>query len=58
MGFFARLLVLLLLPGLGGCWALLPSPDEQSEYNLDVYFRGNPKAQALALAAEQGSQVF
>lgn len=49
------LLILLLLPGLGGCWALLPNPNQQSAYNLDLFFKGNPQAQALALAAEQGN---
>jgi hypothetical protein len=47
--------VLLLLFALGGCWAMPPpTPAQQSEYSLDQVFP-DPKAQQLALAAEQGN---
>lgn len=46
------LLVLFTLPLFGGCWAP-PTPAQQSRYSLDRFF-ADPKAQQLALAAEQG----
>jgi len=48
------LLVLSLLCGMSGCWLAPPSPASQSAYSLDRVF-SDPKAQALALAAEQGN---
>jgi len=51
-----RLILLLLVLMLGGCWALsppTPTPAQQSKYSLDRFF-ADPQAQALALAAERG----
>jgi hypothetical protein len=50
-----KLSLLVLLSLLGGCWAMPPAtPEQQSEYSLEAIFP-DPKAQQLALAAEQGN---
>ncbi|WP_266160088.1 ankyrin repeat domain-containing protein [Dyella silvatica] len=52
-----RLALLLLLLALTGCSmpsAASPTPSQESEYDLGAFFK-DPKAQALALAAEHGN---
>ncbi|TDK24486.1 ankyrin repeat domain-containing protein [Luteimonas aestuarii] len=55
MPWMRALLVLLLAAHLGGCWAATPEPARQSRYSVTLASSfPDPKAQALAVAAERG----